>query len=652
MESFPPERLAPRGFVAKKLADANRPKVRASARTRPAKGSRPGTIEAKRLFLRAVQNGRTTREAMAEVGYSERSYEYWRKTDKEFRREVDLIRAIRANRNNVERGEKASSFEEFRREYLNTETFPHQLRWIDIIEGRPPRDLHPAMVYEPGDPQFVLITTPPEHAKSMTLTVDYATYRICKDPNVRIIIVSATQELAKKFVYAIKQRLTHPNYSKLQLAFAPADGFNGPNAVWQSALVYLDGESRDGMEKDPNIEALGMGGQIYGARADLIICDDVLTLRNAHQWESQRTWLNQEVLTRIGPGGTLLVAGTRVAPVDLYKVLRDPDNYPDGESPWTYLSQPAVLEYADDPEDWVTLWPKSDRPWAGSRNPDDLTPDENGLYPRWSGRHLAKRRRSIGDERIWALVYQQQEVGEESIFPPAAVRQCINGRRTVGPLRGDVEYHGRPEGMQGLYVVCAMDPAMAGETATVAYAVDVKTGNRFLLEPHRMRAPTPEQIRELIFSWTDKYKPSAWVVEKNAFQLFLTRDQQIRDYLAMRGCTMTEHYTGSNKIDPDFGVASLAPLFTERKISLPSSHNHEGMKALVEQLVTWRPGVPGSKLVQDLPMALWFAELKVREVMDQRLGRTRSHQQNRFLPRYRQAKQRLALVQGMESWAS
>ncbi|GAA2732860.1 hypothetical protein [Actinocorallia aurantiaca] len=638
--------------MAKKLGEADRPKVKASARTKPAKGSRPGTIEAKRLFLRAVQNGRTTREAMAEVGYSEKSYEYWRKSDETFRREVDLIRQIRANQNNVSRGEKADSFEEFRREYLNTETFPHQQRWIDAIEGREPRDLHSAMVYEPGDEQFVLINTPPEFSKSMTLTIDYVTYRICKDPNERVIIVSATQELAKKFVYAIKQRLTHPTYSKLQLAFAPADGFNGPNAVWQSTMVYLDGEARDGVEKDPNIEALGMAGQIYGSRATLIVCDDILTLRNAHQWESQRSWINQEVLTRIGPGGTLLVVGTRVGAVDLYKVLRDPDNYPDGESPWTYLSQPAVLEYAEDPEDWVTLWPKSDRPWVGSKDPRDTTPDADGLYPRWSGRHLAKRRKSIGDERIWALVYQQQEVGEESIFPPAAVRGCINGARTVGVLRGDNKFHHRPEGMQGLYVICSMDPAMAGETATIAYAVDMKTGDRWVLEPHRMKAPTPEQIRELIYAWTDKYKPSKWVIEKNAFQLFLTRDAQIRDYLAVRGCAMVEHYSGNNKIDPDFGVASLAPLFTEKKIRLPSSHNHEGMKALVEQLVTWRPGVKGSKLVQDLPMALWFAELQAREVMDQALGRTKSHQQSRFLPRYRQRQQRLALVQGMESWAS
>src|SRR5690606_41437343 len=68
------------------------------------------------------------------------------------------------------------------------------------------------------------------------------------------------------------------------------------------------------------------------------------------------------------------------------------------------------------------------------------------------------------------------------------------------------------------------------------------------------------------------------------FQLFLTRDEQIRQFLANRGVSLVEHYSSNNKLDPDFGVASLAPLFSERMIELPSSHNCEGVKALVEQL--------------------------------------------------------------------
>jgi hypothetical protein len=606
---------------------------------------KPGIKEAKRLALNAIRGGRTIREAMMEVGRHEKTYDYWRQTDGKWKAEVDLFRAIKKASSDVDRGKNASTFEDFRETYLNTKTFPHQSRWIDIIEGRPPRDLHPSMTYEPGDPQYLLINTPPEHAKSMTMTIDYATYRICKDPNIKILVVSMNQQLAASMLYAIKQRLTHPRYTKLQLNFAPAEGFAGGGAVWQANMVYLGSALRDSTEKDPTLQALGVKGRIYGNRADLILIDDSVVLTNANEYESQIRWLQQEVITRIGPGGRIVISGTRVDPIDLYKEIRDPNRYPDGVSPWTYLAQPAVLEFADDPKDWVTLWPKSDRPWTGTTD----EADENGLYPRWDGPHLAHRRKML-DARTWSMVYQQMDVSEDAIFPVADVKACVNGRRNHGLIDGDNPYHERPLGMGDLYVICSMDPAMAGETASIAYAVDIKTGKRYVLDAHRMASPRPSQIKDLIFAWTDKYKPQSWVIEKNAFQLYLTRDEEIRTFLANRGCSMLEHYTSTNKIDPDFGVASIAPLFTEKVISLPSSHNCEGVKALVEQLVTWRPGVKGSKLVQDLPMALWFAELRARAVMDQALGRSWSHMDSKYVPRYRRAKQLTVRVGELSEW--
>ena len=68
------------------------------------------------------------------------------------------------------------------------------------------------MQYEKGRPQYVLVNVPPEHAKSMTTSIDYPVYRICMDPNIRIMIVSKSQQKATEFIYAIKQRLTHPSW--------------------------------------------------------------------------------------------------------------------------------------------------------------------------------------------------------------------------------------------------------------------------------------------------------------------------------------------------------------------------------------------------------------------------------------------------------
>lgn len=594
--------------------------------------------QAKKIIIDGIRSGKALKEILNLADRSIQTYKQYRSDDPDFKAACDIARASLAGVSDTQRLESAGEFADFRRRYLGMETFLHQQQWIDLIEGRTPRDLHPSIIYQPGSKRHIMINVPPEHSKTMTLTIDYVTYRICKNPSVRVIIISKTLEMAKQMVYAIKTRLTHPRYKDLQIDFGPAEGFNGPNSIWQSAMVYLGSDSRDSGEKDPTLLALGIGGQVYGARADLIICDDAITLGNSIQFESQIRWLQQEVLTRLGPGGRLIICGTRVDSVDFYKELRNPERYPDGKSPWTYLAQPAVLQFHDDKNKWLTLWPKSNHPWDGLDEDDpDLIPDADGLYPRWDGKRLYARRGMI-DPKTWSMVYMQAETSDASVFNIKSIRSCVNGNRTVGLMKKENPYH-RIEGMDGLYVICSMDPAMTGDTAAIAYGVDIKTQRRYVLDAVRMPSPTPQAMKALIRTWTEKYNPNCWVIEKNAFQLFLTRDEEIRSYLANKGVAMMEHYTGNNKIDPDFGVASLAPLFEEQMIELPSSHNSEGIKALIEQLVTWVPGIKGKDLKQDLPMAFWFAELRARSMVEQHTMKSLSHRHSKYMPRYRQGKQ-------------
>jgi hypothetical protein len=207
------------------------------------------------------------------------------------------------------------------------DTYLHQQQWIDMLEGREPANLHPAISYKKGREDRVLLNTPPFHAKSATITRDYITYKLCMNPNYRVIIVSKTQQQAKKFLYSIRQILTSSMYAELQAAYAPAEGFKGTRdgGAWTSNLIYLAG--RESSEKDPSVEALGIGGQIYGARADLIVLDDAVTLGNANEHEKQFTWINQEVApasraascswsVRVLPDGPVLNAsGRRPVPV-------------------------------------------------------------------------------------------------------------------------------------------------------------------------------------------------------------------------------------------------------------------------------------------------------------------------------------------------
>ena len=576
----------------------------------------------KKNFLTAIANGMTVNAASEVAGVKADTVKYWVKSDDQFRLELD---DAKVKRDNVRAGSDTAdkfnlSFEDFSQDYLEMKVFPHQQNFISLLEKGEPAWVHDSMVYEPATRNRVLINIPPEHAKSTTITVNYSTYRIALDPNVRIIIVSKTLYKAREFVYAIKQRLSHPRWSKLQKTYGPDGGWKDDADTWKTDTVYLGAETRDSSEKDPTLQALGMGGQIYGARADLIILDDCITGANAHEWEKQIKWLQQEVITRLGKNGKLLIVGTRIASNDLYRELRNPEHWSGGKSPFTYLAMPAVLEVHDDPKDWVTLWARSDRPWDGD---EDTTPDSDGLYQKWDGPTLFNRRSEVTPS-TWAMVYQQQDVEDDSIFPPLAITGCVNGMRKIGPL--SFKAPGHPNG--GTFrIVMGIDPAMAGATAAVIVAADVETNERYILDAVNMTEPTPAKIRELIEEWTLKYQPNVVVAEKNAFQLFLTKDEAIRDFLSSRGIQFREHFTGNNKWDVDFGVASMAPLFgivregkfekNSNLIHLPSTERSEGMKALINQLIIWKPDMK-KKQASDMVMALWFTELVIREWLERK----------------------------------
>jgi hypothetical protein len=357
---------------------------------------------------------------------------------------------------------------------------------------------------------------------------------------------------------------------------------------------------------------VGIRGHIYGARADLIIMDDCVDHTNAHEYEKQIDWIQSEVMSRIdNDGGRLLVVGTRLRPRDLYSELRDPMRYPDETSPWTYFAQPAVLEFADDSKDWVTLWAKTNMPPVSGNG----VPDENGLYDKWTGPALHKKRSRMSPN-LWAMVYQQQQVHEDSAFPSDAIKGVINGARNIGIIpKGK---HGvRPNGMDGLIVVAGLDPAGSGYTAAVVLGLDVSTQKRYLLDVSNVAGMKPDDIRNLIKDWTERYRVTEWRVEKNAFQTMLTQDREVREFLTRSGSMLREHHTGQNKWDSDFGVASLTTLFYgwdegNALIEFPSTHSSEGLKALIEQLVTWYPDSPKSQKT-DTVMAFWFAELGCRD---------------------------------------
>ena len=547
----------------------------------------------KSQVLASLAEGFSVRECMARAGRAESTYKDWRRLDARFAEDVDRLRA-RMRGLPVDESDLVTDFAVFRSKFLGLETFEHQHQWLDIIEGNVPRNLDPMMTYIPGRVTRLLINTPPFHAKSATLTIDYSVFRICMDPNVRIIIISESRDMARKMLHAIKERLTHPKSEDVHRAYGPAGGFKVGSSSWTQDLIYVG--NRDPDQKDPTVEVLGIGSQIYGARADLIIMDDCATLKTARtsgQTEKIVQYIDQEVSSRLGPSGQLLLVGTRVTANDLYSrfLKRDADKNDDSKRVWTYLAQPAVLEYADDPEGWRTLWPYF-----------------------WNGPDLSVRRDEV-DSTTWNLIYMQQQVAEDATFPEEAINKCRYSG-TVGVLTERV----RPGGMEGLYVVAGLDPAGSGHTAIVVLGVDRRTKRRYLLDAINRRGMTPLQLRLHVARVCEIYRPREWRIEKNGLQTHISQDPELRSLIMNVGGRIVEHHTNTNKWDPSFGVMSLAPLFlgalevpSNPLMMIPDNGHHKGVMALIDQLVAWEPSTRGKT---DLVMAMWFADLGCRKFME------------------------------------
>ena len=591
-----------------------------------------GVAQAKKEVLEKVRVGVSPQAAMIAIGKKPDTIRQWMVRDPLFAAALEEAKEEGSKQSFDALGVQKESipFADFSKMFFDQTVFPHHQNWIDLLEGREPSWVHENIIYEPGESNRLLINVPPEHAKSTVITVNYPTYRIALNPNIRIIVVSKTITKAREFVYAIKQRLSHPRWLKLQTAYGPEGGWKQDADTWRTDTVYLGGDARNSSEKDPTIQALGMGGQIYGARADLIILDDCITTANAHEWEQQINWLQKEVITRLGKNGKLLVVGTRIAANDLYKELRNPKHWSGGKTPFTYMGMPAVLEYSEKPEDWVTLWKESDVPWDG----DSETPQENGYYPKWDGSAL-NRRRSEVTPSTWALVYQQEDIMEDSIFPPALVQGATNGMRKRGPLKTGAAGH--PSQVEG-YTIIGFDPAMTGNSAFVVTTYNRADGKIYVLDCINMEDPTPQKIRATIEELVQRYHPQEFRVEINAHQKAYALDDELRNWLAQYGVRLDAHFTGKNKWDTSFGVASMSNLFgTERDgkhqrnniIELPSSEGSEGLKALTQQLLTCKPETRGKT---DTVMALWFAVIRARELMQQ-ASKTSSYLNNRWATR-------------------
>ena len=134
-----------------------------------------------------------------------------------------------------------------------------------------------------------------------TLTGLFAAWLLACDPDLRIIVLAADLALARKMVRNVRRIIErHP----LTQGLRPerADQWGGDRFTVRRNLEL----------RDPSMLAKGIGANLTGSRADVVICDDVEvpnTCDTAGKREDLRERL-AELDFILVPGGTLLYLGT------------------------------------------------------------------------------------------------------------------------------------------------------------------------------------------------------------------------------------------------------------------------------------------------------------------------------------------------------
>jgi hypothetical protein len=150
------------------------------------------------------------------------------------------------------------------------------------------------------------------------ITVGYVAWTLLLDPQAQIIVVSASEELAKNFVRFLRMLIEQwPLLHHLK----PRDGQR------TSTLSFDVGPAT--AKKDPSVVSRGITGQITGGRADRVIFDDVEIPRNS-QTQHLRDGLFESVKEAGGailkpktecPDGLVLYLGTPQTEDSLYPRL-------------------------------------------------------------------------------------------------------------------------------------------------------------------------------------------------------------------------------------------------------------------------------------------------------------------------------------------
>ncbi|NHN40548.1 hypothetical protein G9C85_02700 [Halorubellus sp. JP-L1] len=261
-------------------------------------------------------------------------------------------------------------------------------------------------------------------------------------------------------------------------------------------------------------------GAIEGARAHLLILDDIIKEQGDGETESVLNWVDGVAQPMVKDDGRTVMVGTRKRPDDIYNHYRDYEGY-------ALREFPAILDTWDqefrEDDDWQARRPdpayytEVNSPWRDGETLQLLWPEARG--PEW----LADKRTKMADYLFWREYTLTIQGASGNLIEKSDVDQLVDDDGCS--IRGREPPRELTPGA-GEATVVAHDPAQSdtGDLAAfVAFRVG-RDGRRRLLDAHAAQGMQPSEIRATLMDFDDRFDPAVVVIESNGMQQYVAND--------------------------------------------------------------------------------------------------------------------------------
>lgn len=343
----------------------------------------------------------------------------------------------------------------------------------------------------------LIVTMPPRHGKSFTISHYFPLWYIGTHPDHRVMLASYESELAASWGRKVRDSLTEWGDRLFGITVSEAS----------SAADRWDVADHDG-----GMVCVGVGGPLTGRGADVLIIDDYI--KNAEEARSQLIrekhwdWWSGTAATRLEPGGIAIILATRWHQDDL--IGRVLENEP-GE--WEVLALPAIATHDEPPfrREGEALWPaRYDIPklerirkrspfWFNAEYMCNPSGEEGDIFKRHGIRYWKSGKATDKDGFVIDGYLLQQATRDES-----GSRQEIFVKASSCWKFISVD-------------LAASEREYADYTVYQVWAVTPST-DMILLDQVRARIPGPEKL-PILHELHKRWETSYIGIEKAAFQL-------------------------------------------------------------------------------------------------------------------------------------